>query len=60
VSSGPGLLTETLLELLVEQRPHVLVVGIGQNLLDYHEARDLQKVGRELAGGGACGSGHES
>jgi predicted secreted protein len=52
VNSGPGLFTETLLELLGEQRPHVRVVGIGQDLLDYDEPRELEKVGRELSGGG--------
>ena len=26
------------------------IVGIGQDLFDYDEARELEKVGRELAG----------
>jgi predicted secreted protein len=58
VSSGRGLFTETLLELLGEQRLHVRVVGIGQDLLDYDEARELEKVGRELAGGSGRDAGH--
>jgi predicted secreted protein len=52
VTPGPGLFTETLLELLGEQRLRVRIVGIGQDLFDYDEARELQKVGRELTGGG--------
>jgi hypothetical protein len=30
----------------------VRIVGIGQDLFDYDEARELAKVGRELAAGG--------
>jgi predicted secreted protein len=48
VTPGPGLFTETLLELLGEQHVRVRVVGIGQDLFDYDEARELEKVGREL------------
>jgi predicted secreted protein len=58
VSSGPGLFTETLIELLGDERPHVRIVGIGQDLLDYDEARELEKVGRELAGSGGAYAGH--
>ena len=49
VTPGPGLFTETLLGLLGEASPRVRVVGIGQDLFDYDEARELAKVGRELA-----------
>ncbi len=52
VTPGPGLFTETLLELLGDRRVQVRIVGIGQDLFDYDEARELEKVGRELAGGG--------
>jgi predicted secreted protein len=48
VTPGPGLFTETLLGLLAEERPHVRIVGIGQDLFDYDEAAELAKVGREL------------
>jgi predicted secreted protein len=49
VTPGPGLFTETLLGLLGEASPRVRVVGIGQDLFDFDEARELAKVGRELA-----------
>jgi predicted secreted protein len=60
VSSGPGLFTETLLELLGEQRLHVRVVGIGQDLFDYDEARELEKVGRELTGADGGDAVHQA
>jgi predicted secreted protein len=49
VSPGPGLFTETLLGLLGPERAHVRFVGIGQDLFDYDEPRELAKVGRELS-----------
>jgi len=49
VTPGPGLFTETLLALLGDRRPHVRIVGIGQDLFDYDEERELAKVGRELS-----------
>ena len=52
VTPGPGLFTETLLELLGDRRVQVRIVGIGQDLFDYDEARERETVGRELAGGG--------
>jgi predicted secreted protein len=58
VSSGPGLFTELLIELLGDERPQVRIVGIGQDLLDYDEPRELEKVGRELAGGSGGDAGH--
>lgn len=48
VTPGPGIFTETLLELLDEDRPHVRIVGIGQDLFDYDELRELAKVRRTL------------
>jgi predicted secreted protein len=49
VTPGPGLFTETLLELLGGERLRVRILGIGQDLFDYDEARELAKVGRELS-----------
>ena len=48
VVPGPGIFVETLLELLADEAPRVRIVGIGQDLLDYDEARELTKLGREL------------
>jgi predicted secreted protein len=48
VTPGPGLFSETLLELLGEARPRVRIVGIGQDLFDYDEARELTKLAVEL------------
>jgi predicted secreted protein len=43
VTAGAGIFTETLLQ-LVGERVDVTVVGIGHDLLDYDEARELAKV----------------
>ena len=43
VTPGAGIFTETLLQ-LVGERVDVTVVGIGHDLLDYDEARELAKV----------------
>jgi predicted secreted protein len=48
VTRGPGIFTETLLGLLADERPHVRIVGIGQDLFDYDEAAELTKVGEAL------------
>ena len=48
VTPGAGLFTETLLGLLGNARPHVRIVGIGQDLFDYDEPRELGKLGGEL------------
>jgi predicted secreted protein len=48
VTPGPGLFTETLLGLLGDERPRVRSVGIGQDLFDYDEARELAKLAGEL------------
>jgi predicted secreted protein len=49
VTPGAGLFTETLLELIGDARPRVRTVGIGQDLLDYDEMRELAKLGRALS-----------
>ena len=48
VTQGPGLFTETLLGLLGDERPRVRSVGIGQDLFDYDEGRELAKLAGEL------------
>ena len=48
VTRGRGIFVETLLELLGDECPHVRIVGIGQDLFDYDEERELAKLGREL------------
>jgi len=48
VTPGPGLFTETLLGLLGDERPRVRSVGIGQDLFDYDEGRELAKLAGEL------------
>ena len=52
MTPGRGLFTEMLLGLLAEERPRVRIVGIGQDLFDYDEVRELAKVGQELSGPG--------
>jgi predicted secreted protein len=49
VTPGAGLFTETLLGLLGAERLQVRVVGIGQDLFDYDEARELAKVDQALS-----------
>jgi predicted secreted protein len=49
VTPGSGLFTETLLALLEADRPLVRVVGIGQDLFDYDEVAELEKLGGVLA-----------
>jgi predicted secreted protein len=48
VTRGRGIFVETLLELLDEEGARVRIVGIGQDLFDYDEAAELDKLGREL------------
>jgi predicted secreted protein len=45
---GAGIFTETLLALLGERLPGVAVVGIGHDLIDYDEQRELAKVRRAV------------
>lgn len=52
VVPGTGLFTETLLELLGDVQPRVQVVGIGQDLFDYDEPRELARVAGALEGEG--------
>jgi predicted secreted protein len=51
VTPGRGLFIETLVGLL-DPEPRVRVVGIGQDLFDYDEHRELAKLGRLVSGGG--------
>jgi predicted secreted protein len=48
VTPGPGIFIETLVGLLAAERPRVRIVGIGQDLFDYDERRELAKLGQEL------------
>ncbi len=50
VTPGAGLFTETLRELLGEDAGAVRTVGIGHDLFDYDEGRELAKLGGVLAG----------
>jgi predicted secreted protein len=50
VTPGAGLFTETLLELLGEDGTAVRAVGIGQDLFDYDEERELARLGAILSG----------
>ncbi len=56
VTSGAGLFTETLLGLLGEEVGAVRAVGIGQDLFDYDEERELARLGRALGGEGEPGA----
>ena len=50
VTPGAGLFTETLLELLGDAAGGARVVGIGQDLFDYDERRELAKLREAVAG----------
>jgi predicted secreted protein len=50
VTPGAGLFTETLLGLLGEAIDGVRAVGIGQDLFDYDEERELARLGAILSG----------
>jgi predicted secreted protein len=50
VTPGAGLFIETLRGLLGESVKAVHAVGIGQDLFDYDEERELAKLGRVVAG----------
>jgi predicted secreted protein len=60
VTAGAGLFTETLLGLLGDVRPEVRIVGIGQDLFDYDEARELGKLRTELGAITSSASGAPS
>jgi predicted secreted protein len=51
VTAGRGLFTETLLETLADRVAGVRVIGIGQDLLDYDERADMERLGGELPPG---------
>jgi predicted secreted protein len=57
VTPGPGIFTETLLGLLDPERPRVRIVGIGTDLFDYVEERELAKLAQVLADGGSDDAG---
>lgn len=57
VTPGPGIFTETLIELLDPARPQVRIVGIGQDLFDYDEQRELAKLAQLIPDGGAADAG---
>jgi predicted secreted protein len=48
VTPGAGIFIETLIGLLDDERPAVRVVGIGQDLFDYDEPRELARLAQEL------------
>jgi predicted secreted protein len=50
VTPGAGLFTETLLGLLGDDLEGVRAVGIGQDLFDYDEERELAKLGGVVGG----------
>jgi predicted secreted protein len=56
VTPGAGLFTETLLGLLGDDVAAVRAVGIGQDLFDYDEERELAKLGAILSGGEGSGA----
>jgi predicted secreted protein len=53
VTPGPGLFTETLLELLGDGVGRARVVGIGQDLFDYDEPAELAKLAAAVEDTGA-------
>ena len=57
VTPGPGIFTETLIELLDPERPQVRIVGIGQDLFDYDEQSELAKLARLIPDGGVADAG---
>jgi predicted secreted protein len=53
VTPGPGLFTETLLDLLGDDVARARVVGIGQDLFDYDEPAELAKLAAAVEDTGA-------
>jgi len=49
VRPGAGLFTEILLVMLAQDAPRTRVVGIGQDLLDYDEEREMAKLREVVA-----------
>ena len=56
VTPGAGLFTETLLDLLGDAVAPVRAVGIGQDLFDYDEERELARLSTIVAGDGEPGA----
>lgn len=56
VTPGAGLFTETLLDLLGDTVASVRAVGIGQDLLDYDEERELARLSTIVAEEGEPGA----
>jgi predicted secreted protein len=56
VVPGAGLFTETLLGLLADEEANVRIVGLGQDLFDYDEQAELEKLRHTLSseGGGVA------
>jgi predicted secreted protein len=52
VMPGMGIFTETLVEVLADDLAEVRPIGIGQDLLNYDEQAELEKLGRALARSG--------
>jgi hypothetical protein len=50
VTPGRGLFVQTLLELLGPDAARVRAIGIGQDLLDYDERRELMRLEAALDG----------
>ena len=49
VRPGAGLFTEILLVMLAQDAPRIQVVGVGQDLLDYDEEREMAKLREVVA-----------
>ena len=49
VRPGAGLFTEILLVMLAQDAPRIRVVGVGQDLLDYDEEREMAKLREVVA-----------
>jgi predicted secreted protein len=56
VVAGMGIFTETLLELLGDDLAAIRPIGIGQDLLDYDEQAELEKLSLALAPSGVDGA----
>jgi hypothetical protein len=52
VVPGAGLFTETLLGLLADEEANVRIVGLGQDLFDYDEQAELEKLRHTLSSEG--------
>jgi predicted secreted protein len=57
VTPGRGIFVETVLDVLGRDQTAVRVVGIGQDLFDYDERRELSKLAAHIASGSAPDAG---